>query len=153
MKLREFKEILANNKNKRFLIQLPNQKNIPQSFHITEVGLIKKEFIDCGGSIHKTEACQLQAWIGADVDHKIETEKMLSILKKSESIINDDSINLEIEYEDNIISQYPVSQAIVTDDAVTLELSLKHTDCLAKEQCLPKSSDQVGCCGNSTGCC
>lgn len=153
MKLREFKEILANNQEKQFLIKLPNDKKIPQSFHITEVGLVTKVFIDCGGKVHKTETCQLQAWIGSDINHRIETGKMLGILELSTSIVPDESVDLEIEYEDDSISQYPVSQAIVTEEAVTLVLSLKHTDCLAKELCLPKPSDQVGCCDNGGGCC
>lgn len=153
MKLREFKETLANNQNKQFLIKLPNNKKIPQSFHITEVGLVTKVFIDCGGKIHKNETCQLQAWVGSDINHRIETGKMLNILKLSQSIVPNDSIDLEIEYEDEIISQYSVSQAIMTEETVTLDLSLKHTDCLAKELCIPKSSDQEGCCKDGGGCC
>ena len=152
MKLIEFKEILTNNSEKQFLIKLPNEKSIPQSFHITEVGLVTKVFIDCGGKVHKNETCQLQVWIGPDVNHRIETGKMLNILKVSQSIVPDDSLDIEIEYEEDVVSQYPVTEAIVTNDAVTLVLSLKHTDCLAKELCLPKSTDDSGCCGGG-GCC
>ena len=135
------------------MLLLPNNQEVPQSFHITEVGFVTKTFIDCGGKVHRNETCQLQVWIGSDLEHRIETGKMLDILKLSKTLIPDDSVDLEIEYEDNIISQYPVSKAIITDTAVTLELSLKHTDCLAKELCLPKSSDQQSCCGSDGGCC
>jgi hypothetical protein len=152
MKLHEFKELLEANREKQFLLQLPNSKTVPQSFHITEVGLVSKTFIDCGGKVHTVQTCQLQAWIGPDVDHRIEAGKMADILKISAAIVPSDTLELEIEYEDEVISQYPVAEAIVTDEAVTLLLTTKHTDCLAKELCLVPSENGASCCGPS-GCC
>lgn len=151
MRLQEFKTLLEANREKQFLLQLPNAKTVPQSFHITEVGLVSKTFIDCGGKVHTAQTCQLQAWIGPDVDHRIEAGKMADILKISQSIVPSDTLDLEIEYEDDIISQYPVAEAVVTDDAVTLRLTTKHTDCLAKELCLVPSANGASCCGPS-GC-
>ena len=151
MKLHEFKALLEANREKQFLLQLPNDKTVPQSFHITEVGLVSKTFIDCGGKVHTVQTCQLQAWIGPDVDHRIEAGKMADILKISAAIVPNDALDLEVEYEDDIISQYPVAGAIVTDDAVTLQLTTKHTDCLAKELCLVPSAESCGC--GPSGCC
>jgi hypothetical protein len=152
MKLHEFKALLEANRDKQFLLQLPNEKTVPQSFHITEVGLVTKTFIDCGGKVHSLQTCQLQAWIGPDVDHRIEAGKMADILKVSASIVPNDFLYLEIEYEDDIISQYPVAEAVVTDEAVTLVLTTKHTDCLAKELCMVPSTNGASCCGPA-GCC
>ena len=45
MKLSEFKNIISNSNEIRF--QLENGEIIPKHFHITEVGLNKKKFIDC----------------------------------------------------------------------------------------------------------
>ena len=146
MTLREFKALLEANRNKQFLIQLPNQNQVPVSFHITEVGQVSKTFIDCGGKVHSVQTCQLQAWVGDDTDHRIETGKMADILKLAKSIVPNDEIDLEIEYEDTTISQYPVEDYTVTDDAVVLNLTTKHTDCLAKEVCLVPSSDGASCC-------
>lgn len=151
MQLQEFKTLLEANREKQFLLQLPNAKTVPQSFHITEVGLVSKTFIDCGGKVHTVQTCQLQAWIGPDLDHRIEAGKMADILKISQSIVPSDALDLEIEYEDDIISQYPVAEAVVTQDAVTLRLTPKHTDCLAKELCLVPSANGTSCCGPS-GC-
>jgi hypothetical protein len=150
MKLAQFKSLLEANRDKQFLLQLPNGKAVPQAFHITEVGAVTKTFIDCGGQVHSVQTCQLQAWIGPDVDHKIEAGKMADILQKSEAILPHDFLDLEIEYEDEIISQYPVSEAVVSEDAVTLVLTTKHTDCLAKELCLVPAG--TGCAPGS-GCC
>lgn len=148
MKLNQFKALLEANREKQFLLQLPSGKAVPQAFHITEVGAVSKTFIDCGGKVHSVQTCQLQAWIGPDVDHKIEAGKMADILKKSEAILPHDFLDLEVEYEDEIISQYPVSDAIVSDEAVTLVLTTKHTDCLAKELCIVPAG-----CAPGSGCC
>ena len=147
MKLTEFKTLLEENRNKQFLIQLPNQYQVPLSFHVTEVGKVNKTFIDCGGKVHSVQTCQLQIWVGDDVDHRLESGKMADILKLAKSIVPNDDMDLEIEYEDAVISQYPVENYTVTADAVTLNLTTKHTDCLAKELCMvPSSSGATGCC-------
>lgn len=150
MKLHEFKTLLQANPDKQFLLQLPDGQSVPQSFHITEVGLISKTFIDCGGKVHTRQTCQLQAWIGPDIDHKIEAGKMAAILDKASAIVPSDFLELEIEYEDETISQYPVADAVVSEAAVTLQLTTKHTDCLAKELCIVPAD---GDCAPGAGCC
>jgi hypothetical protein len=150
MKLAQFKALLEANRDKQFLLQLPDGKTVPQAFHITEVGFVSKTFIDCGGKVHTTQTCQLQAWIGPDIDHRIEAGKMADILERSAAIIPNDFLEVEVEYEDEIISQYPVLGAAITESAVTLHLTSKHTDCLAKEICLIP----VGAgCEPGSGCC
>ena len=49
MKLSEIKNQLATLDAVTFL--LPNGTMVPQHFHVTEVGQITKDFIDCGGKI------------------------------------------------------------------------------------------------------
>ncbi len=149
MKLSQLKTLLQTNRDKQFLLQLPNRKDVPHSFHITEVGFVEKKFIDCGGKTHTTQTCQLQAWIGPDIDHRIEAGKMADILDISASILPHEFLEVEIEYEDDVISQYPIANALVTEHSVVLQLTTKHTDCLAKELCLVPSADgcgPVGCC-------
>ena len=147
MKLKELKNLLEANRSKQFLLLLPDQKEVPISFHITEVGQINKTFIDCGGKVHSLQTCQLQAWVGEDEEHRINAGKLHDILKLATSIVPNDDIDLEIEYEDAVISQYPINDFRVTDDAVVLHLTTKHTDCLAKELCLvPSSCGASGCC-------
>ena len=150
MTLKQFKALLEANREKQFRLQLPNRNQVPLSFHITEVGQVNKTFIDCGGKVHSVQSCQLQAWVGEDVDHRIEAGKMADILKLAAAIVPNDDIDLEIEYEDEVISQYPIEGHHVTDDAVVLNLTTKHTDCLAKELCLVPSAES-GC--GPSGCC
>jgi hypothetical protein len=150
MKLAQFKELLKNNPEKFFSLQLPGGASVPQAFHVTEVGYVSKTFIDCGGKVHTVQTCQLQAWIGPDVDHRIEAGKMASILNKAQAIVPNDFLDLEIEYEDEVISQYQVGEAVVSDDAVTLHLTHKHTDCLAQELCIVPAG---GGCTPGGGCC
>lgn len=147
MTFKELKALAAQNKNKQFKIQLPNKKLVPAEFHITEVGQVDKSFIDCGGQVRSQSTALLQVWLGPDEDHRLSAEKMAKILNLSSSVVRSEDIPVEVEYEDGVISQYPVQCAEVTGAAIILELTTKHTDCLAKDSCLPNS------CGDSEGCC
>ena len=60
MKLSEIKSILGNLNTIAF--QLPNGKLVPSHFHVTEVGKITKNFIDCGGTVRKEEVVNFQLW-------------------------------------------------------------------------------------------
>ncbi|MFN3590302.1 MAG: DUF6428 family protein, partial [Spirosomataceae bacterium] len=48
MKLSEIKAHLSTLENVEF--QLPSGTFVPEHFHVTEVGLVTKHFIDCGGT-------------------------------------------------------------------------------------------------------
>ena len=159
MTLAELKELLAENSQKRFQVTLPDGSAVPVSFHITEVGRVHKTFLDCGGTLREQVTCQLQIWVGEDIDHRIETGKMAGILKKAEPYLPDETVPVEVEYEKEVISQYAVDGAAVSDEAVVLRLTHKHTECLAPELCgLPPipSGQGVGqsdSCSGKTGCC
>lgn len=159
MTLAEFKTLLSGNSQKCFQVALPDGSPVPISFHITEVGRVQKTFLDCGGTLREQVTCQLQIWVGEDIDHGIETGKMASILKKAEPYLPDETVPVEVEYEKEIISQYSVEGALVSEEAVVLKLSHKHTECLAPELCgLPSipSGQGVGqsdACSGNTGCC
>lgn len=159
MILRELKSLLRQHPQRFFRLVLPDDSAVPVSFHITEVGRIHKTFIDCGGTLRESSACQLQVWVGRDYDHRIETGKMAGILDKGASILGDESLPVEIEYEDRVISQYTIDGHDLTPDSVVLRLVRKHTECLAPELCglpaLPaagKMKSSAPCCGPS-GCC
>lgn len=156
MQLSELKTLLTTNPDKAFRIALPNGSPVPQSFHITEVGRVQKSFIDCGGTVREVVACQLQVWVGEDIDHRIETKKAAAILEKARSLIPDDALPVEIEYEDEVISQYTVEGHEKSGDSVVLKLAHKHTECLAPELCkLPKAKadSEEGSCRAGSGCC
>ncbi len=155
MTLSELKFLLANHADRSFRIRLPDGEAVPLSFHVTEVGKLHKTFLDCGGKLRETTTCQLQVWVGPDYQHRIETGKMAAILGKAATILPDDSVPVEIEYEDRVISQYTVESHALADGAVVLILAHKHTECLAPELCGLPAFDRlpaIGGCG-PTGCC
>lgn len=157
MKLSELKTLLNQHSDRFFRIRLPGGEAVPVSFHVTEVGRVQKTFLDCGGKLRESVTCQLQVWVGEDFDHRIETGKMAKILDKARDYLPDDTIPVEIEYEDKVISQYIIDGHELTREAVVLKLAHKHTDCLAKELCgvpdlrLPAIAGTAPCCGAS-GC-
>jgi len=153
MQLHELNDLLQSHPEKGFRLRLPGGSAVPVSFHITEVGHVRKKFIDCGGKMHESETCQLQAWVGPDEDHRIESRKLLGILGKAASFLPGDDLPVEIEYEDAALTQYPIAGAEVSDDAVVLLLVPKHTDCLAKELCVPTQASEEGCGCAPAGCC
>lgn len=154
MTLAEFKSLLNANREKAFRLRLPDESAVPVSFHITEVALMRKKFIDCGGTFRESETCQLQAWVGPDADHRIASGKLADILGLAAKFLTDETVSLEIEYENATISQYPIAGADVSDDAVTLQLTNKHTDCLAPELCVVPSNIPLSACGcGPSGCC
>ncbi len=159
MKLSQFSALLASYPNKSFRLILPGENVVPASFHITEVGHVAKKFIDCGGKLHTIQSCQLQAWLGGDTDHRLYAGKMAGVLDlaRAKGILPEgEDLEVEIEYEDTVLSQYPVASFTVTNSAVVLTLTTKHTDCLAKEVCLPALPMAAGAmsgCGCGTDCC
>ena len=160
MKLSQFSTLLQSHPDRQFQLVLPGDGTVPVSFHITEVGHVTKKFIDCGGKLHSVQTCQLQAWLGDDTDHRLLAGKMAAVLKLAEAkgvLPIGEDLDMEIEYEDAVLSQYPVAAYAVTDAAVVLTLAAKHTDCLAKESCLPSlpmlAGADTGCGCGPTGCC
>lgn len=135
MQLNQLKSLLSEYSDRHFLIRLPEGDAIPLSFHVTEIGHVQKTFLDCGGTKREIQTCQLQIWVGEDYDHRIETGKMAGILEKGKTVLPDDTLPVEIEYEDQVISQYTISDHEITEEAVILVLAHKHTECLAPELC------------------
>jgi Family of unknown function (DUF6428) len=151
MKLNELTSLLVKHADKPFKMLLPGGGEVPLSFHVTEVGYVIKQFIDCGGHTHRSETCQLQAWVGGDEDHRLEAGKLVGIFQKAtdRGILPQDAgaFPVEIEYEDLALSQFPISGHEIVDGSVVLQLKAKHTDCLAKEQCGAPATPEAACCG------
>ena len=155
MTLHDFYTLLSQHPDKTLQLVLPGGNTVPQSFHVTEVGRVQKTFLDCGGKLHQTDTCQIQAWVGDDEDHRLAVSKLVKIFQKSALLLPGGGAPLEIEYEDGVLSQYPIASHSITDNAVIFQLERKHTDCLAREICLPPSAAQkstgTACC--APGCC
>ncbi len=154
MTLKELKHLLAAHPAKAVKLHLADGSEVPVHFHITEVGQVHKRFIDCGGKLRDEKHCRLQAWVASDVDHRIDATKLSRILDAARLAVPDDSLEVEVEYEAALISQYPVLSGSGRNGSIVLELGTKHTDCLAKDVCGVPETENVesGCCSGS-GCC
>jgi hypothetical protein len=132
--------------------RLPDGGFIPIHAHVTEVGRVDKTFLDCGGTLRRHSVCQLQAWVAEDTEHRLTAGKLAAIFTKAAPLLGNDDLEVEVEYQEEWISQFPVEEALPGTDTLTFRLGLKHTDCLAKDSCLPASEEEAGCCGVA-GCC
>ncbi len=152
MTITDFKAILATHPDKTMRFVLPNGKSIPPSYHITEVGRVQKDFIDCGGTVRSAASCVLQAWVAAnEEEHRLEAVKLSAILEMASKLLPDSSLPVEVEYEATVISQFSLSSSEVDSGGIVFHLESKHTDCLAKESCGLESNS---CCSTEeTSCC
>lgn len=72
MKLSQIKTIL--NSLETVTLILEDGTVIPEHFHVTEVGLVTKNFIDCGGTIRKETVINFQLWNANDFDHRLKPQ-------------------------------------------------------------------------------
>jgi hypothetical protein len=157
MNLSEFKTALSNIENIQF--RLPSGSNVPDHFHITEVGLVTKHFIDCGGVERLEKWITLQLWFANDYMHRLKPQKLLNIIKLSEKKLGIGNVEIEIEYQSDTIGKYSVYF-----DGDIFRLIPKQTTCLATDACgVPASfldneyaeakNTSVKSCQPGSGCC
>lgn len=151
MNLDEFVAVLTGNPHAALHLMLPDGSFVPAHFHVTEVGRVHKDFIDCGGTRRSTAACVLQVWVADDSDHRLDTSKLARIIEVGTPLFHSMIIPVEVEYEQGAVSQYPVRQAEVTPSGVLLHLGSKRTACLAQDRC-GVGAAEVACCP-TPGCC
>ena len=155
MKLSEVK--LALNQLETIGFQLPNGETVPSHFHVTEVGKITKNFIDCGGTVRNEEVVNFQLWNANDYDHRLHPEKLLNIIELSEKVLKIEDSEIEVEYQAETIGKFGLDF-----NGKNFLLTTKETDCLAKENCgVPEEKAKVqlaglndeACCTPGGGCC
>ena len=138
--------------------QLPDGSLVPSHFHVTEVGKIKKDFIDCGGTIRSEEVANFQLWDANDYDHRLHPEKLVKIIKLSQEVLGLGDLPIEVEYQGATIGKYGLDF-----DGKNFLMTTKQTDCLAKDNCgIPTDKVKVrlsqlatteSCCTPGSGCC
>nr|WP_315222807.1 DUF6428 family protein [uncultured Flavobacterium sp.] len=128
MKLSEIKKTLETVETVNF--QLPNGNFVPENFHVTEVGLITKSFIDCGGTVRKETVVNFQLWDANDFDHRLKPNKLLNIIELSEKVLGIEDFEIEVEYQDTTIGKYDLGF-----NGKDFMLLNKQTACLAQDQC------------------
>ena len=115
----------------------PDGEPIEAHFHVTEIGRVQRDFVDCGGTVRRVVTCLLQTWVGDDVDHRITGEQLLKAFAHAVPILGGEDLPVELEYEACNVVQLKVVSAVVESGALVIRLGKKHTDCLAKELCVP----------------
>lgn len=160
MQLSELTDALKQYPDANLAFVLPDDTTVAQHFHVTEVGRVRKDFIDCGGTVRSTDACVLQVWVADDVDHRLVAGKLGSIIELGKDILNDADLPVEIEYDVGVITQFAVESIDANEKTVTLTLAGKHTACLAPDKCGVDEGDASGggCCSpdadaSKSGCC
>lgn len=137
MKLSEIKNYLAKLEAVNFM--LPDGSFVPEYFHVTEVGLVTKKFIDCGGTVRNETVVNFQLWNADDYEHRLKPGKLLKIIALSEEVLGIGDHKIEVEYQDRTIGKYDLGF-----DGQNFLLVPKTTDCLAMDQCgVPQEKQKV----------
>lgn len=128
MKLSEIKQLLASAEHVSF--QLENGSMVPEHFHVTEVGIVTKDFIDCGGTVRHEKKANFQLWDANDHEHRLKANKLIHIISLSEKVLGMDDLEIEVEYQAETIGKYDLAY-----DGTNFLLLSKQTACLAQEKC------------------
>ncbi|RZK65691.1 MAG: hypothetical protein EOO95_07790 [Pedobacter sp.] len=128
MKLSEIKTILTTAEGVNF--KLENGNTVPEHFHVTEVGIITKDFIDCGGTVRHEKIANFQLWDAADEEHRLKAGKLLQIISLSEKVLGMEDLEIEVEYQAETIGKYDLGF-----DGENFLLLAKKTACLAMDKC------------------
>ena len=156
MKLSEIKNHLSTLKNIAF--KLPNGALVQPHFHVTEVGKITKDFIDCGGKVRSERVVNFQLWEEKDYDHRLHPEKLLSIIELSEKMFKFEDLEIEVEYQ----GKETIGKYDLDFDGTYFLLTSKLTACLAEDACgispeKPKVTinavNKANSCAPGSGCC
>ena len=128
MKLSEIKKHLLTVDAVNF--KLPTGAHIPEHFHVTEVGLVTKHFIDCGGTERIEKVVNFQLFDANDYEHRLKPKKLSRIIALSERKLGVGDLDIEVEYQSDTIGKYGL--LFNGEDFVLLA---KQTTCLANDAC------------------
>lgn len=157
MKLSEIKKHLETAEAVNF--KLPTGAYVPENFHVTEVGLVTRHFIDCGGTVRLEKVVNFQLFAATDFDHRLKPQKLSNIIALSETKLGIGDLEIEVEYQSDTISKYGLHF-----NGKEFQLVPKHTACLASDACgIPQVKQKVqmqelqtanqSCCTPGGGCC
>jgi Family of unknown function (DUF6428) len=154
MKLSEIKSILASSVEVNF--KLENGTYVPEHFHVTEVGMVTKNFIDCGGTVRNEKKVNFQLWDANDYEHRLKPKRLLEIIALSEKKLGIEDLEIEVEYQNETISKYGLDF-----NGKDFILTTKYTACLALDLCgipavqsvISTVKEVASCCTPGAGCC
>lgn len=153
MKLSEIKTLLNTVETVHF--ELENGTQVPEHFHVTEIGMVTKDFIDCGGKVRHEKVASFQLWDANDFEHRLKPQKLRNIITLCENKLGIGDLEIEVEYQSDTIGKYNLGF-----DGTNFILLSKKTACLASDSCGIVSEEQAtelktkeSCCAPGGGCC
>jgi Family of unknown function (DUF6428) len=150
MKLDELKTALQKYPETLPRFVLPDGDAIPAHAHVTEVGHVVKNFVDCGGVTGKTETVLVQTHVGDDTEHRLTSKRFAKILELGDCVLPHGRLDVEVEYDCCVVAQYPIGGAKQTGRHLDLLLENRRTQCLARERA--KAGSALACGGVETCC-
>jgi hypothetical protein len=151
MKLSALRAVLEKHPNTLPRFVLPDGDFIPSHAHVTEVGHVLKNFVDCGGVMGKSETVLLQTHVGQDIDHRLKSDRFAKILQLGGKVLPHDELEVEVEYDCCVVAQYPVAEVKPSGEYLDVILGKRQTQCLANER--QKLAGADACCGTAATCC
>jgi hypothetical protein len=139
--------------------KLPSGGYVPAHFHVTEIGLVTRHFIDCGGVERIEKMVNFQLWDANDLDHRLKPAKLANIIRLSEEKLGIGDLEVEVEYQSDTIGKYGLAT-----DGTDFVLVPTQTACLAQDQCgIPSAKPNIqlatlgaqsqNSCAPGSGCC
>ncbi len=110
--------------------QLEDGSFVPESFHVTEVGAVRKHFIDCGGTVRSEAKVAFQLWNANETRHRLKPQKLLNIIALSEKVLALEDWEIEVEYQRDTIGKYSLGW-----NGKHFLLKSMQTACLAGDAC------------------
>ena len=151
MTFRDLQNALAANPNRFPRFVLPDGDYIPAHVHVTEIGHLVRNFIDCGGLGGKEEKVVLQTHVGDDTDHRFRSDRFAKILRLGKRVIPTVNLDVDVEYDCCVVAQYPIADAKPDGEHLNLILQRGRTQCRARER--RQSETVVTCCATAATCC
>lgn len=165
MNTSEFLSLLKQHQDKSLLFEYADGKLVGANYHITEVKNTIIDSIDCGAQTDFWKETVVQLWESPKEIGKTEymsVYKALAILNKVDRIkpmTRDAEIKFEYSNDGFHTAQLFVNDYTLDADSLQFKLSVKKTDCKAKETCgvtektgQEKVEAAAGCAPES-GCC
>lgn len=157
MNLADFCKAVASHPGRGVRVELASRALAPH-FHVTEVGHVTKDFVDCGG-VRRTETrCTLQTLVAGDTEHRLDTTKLAKILAFVDRLDLPSDAVVEVEHQERSVSTDAVKSVGLDGEMLVIRLEPKQTACLAEDACglpgggLPQLTTITGGC-DSPGCC
>jgi hypothetical protein len=130
---------------------------VPSHFHVTEMGIVHKNYIDCGHTTRSERSATFQLWVANDTEHRLTPQKFLGIIALGEGMYGVHELDVVVEYQQETIGVFGLEL-----HNGHFRLTAKHTACLAEDACkIPQakseerhvSKEKQTCCTPGGGCC